>query len=202
MREPDCYRYFFAFHPDLLLRCWLASLIGTAGQREKRVRAELFHLTLCVIAERRHRDPFIVSRACSALADRPLYSCPFWLGRLRGGQGGAAVHAMGPQDEIQDFYRMLLAFLASRDILPLYRQSGLHPHVTLDRDPCAIDPLNLPREWFPDELLLIESEVGNGVHHVLARWPLLPPRQGRFAFMSPSSPPSSPPQSPIALGLR
>jgi hypothetical protein len=34
-------------------------------------------------------------------------------------------------------------------------------------------------------LLLIESEVGRGVHNVLARWPLLPPSQGSFPFDPP-----------------
>jgi len=92
---------------------------------------------------------------------------------------------MGRQLEIQDFYRALLACLAERAIFPLHRKSGLHPHVTLGHDPCAFDPFNLPREWVPEELLLIESEVGNSVHIVLARWPLLPPRQGAFAFETP-----------------
>jgi 2'-5' RNA ligase len=186
MREPDFYRYFFAFRPDLALRCWLASLADAAGQHGKRIRAELFHLTLCVIAELEHRDRFITSRAHSALAGRSLFSCPFWLGRVRGGRSGAAVHAMGRQGDIQDFYRMLLACLAERDLLPLHRKSGLQPHMTLGHDPCVFEPFKLPRQWIPGELLLIESEVGNGVHNVLARWPLLPPRQGAFAFESPS----------------
>jgi hypothetical protein len=37
-------------------------------------------------------------------------------------------------------------------------------------------------------LLLIESEVGRGIHNVLARWPLLPPPQGTFPFADPSEP--------------
>ena len=185
MRQPDFYRYFFAFRPDFALRCWLASLADAAGQCEKRIKEEYFHLTLCVIDELEHRDRFIASRVHSALAGHSLASCPFWLGRLRGGPNGATVHAMGRQWEIQHFYRALLARLARRDMLPLHRKSGLHPHVTLGHDPCAFDSFNLPREWIPDELLLIESEVGNGVHTVLARWPLLPPRQGVFAFDTP-----------------
>jgi 2'-5' RNA ligase len=182
VRDPDFFRYFFAFRPDPFLRCWLASLAAASGQSARRVRAEYFHLTLCVIAELAHRDHFIAGRADSALAGRALSSFPFWLGRLRGGPHGAAVHAMRRQHEIQDFYRMLLACLMRRDILPLHRKSGLRPHVTLGRDPCAPAPLKLPRMWIPDELLLIESEVGRGVHNVLARWPLLRPRQGAFAF--------------------
>jgi 2'-5' RNA ligase len=182
MRKPDFYRYFFAFRPDPILRCWLASLADAAGQSAKRVKAEYFHLTLCVVAELIHRDRFIVSRADLALAGRALRSCPFWLGQLRGGSNGAAVHAMDRQYEIQDFYRMLLACLAEQNMLPLHRKWGLSPHVTLGYDPCALGPLNLPHAWIPDELLLIESEVGPGIHNVLARWPLLPPRQGAFAF--------------------
>jgi hypothetical protein len=138
-----------------------------------------------VIAELPHRDRFIASRVASALAGHRLWSCPFWLGRLRGGSNGAAVHAMGRQWGIQDFYRALTACLAERAILPLHRRSGLHPHVTLGHDPCLLAPFNLPHEWIPDALLLIESEVGNNVHNVLARWPLLPPRQSAFAFESP-----------------
>lgn len=182
MPTPDFYRYFLAFRPDPILRCWFASLAEFAGQSAKRIKAEYFHLTLCVIAELAQRDLFIASRVESALAGRELWSCPFWLGRLQGGPEGAAVNAMVRQYEIQDFYRMLVACLGERDILPLHRKSGLHPHVTLGRDPCSFDPLTLPREWIPDELLLIESEVGLGVHNVLARWPLLRPRQSVFAF--------------------
>jgi hypothetical protein len=189
MRHPDFYRYFLAFRPNLALRCWLESLADAAGQYENRIEADLFHLTLCVIAEFEHRDRFILSRVQSALAGQSLVSCPFWLGRLRGGRNGAAMRAMGRQWEIQAFYRMLLACLAARGILPLHRKSGLRPHVTFGYDPCAVDPFNLPYQWISDELLLIESEVGNGVHHVLARRPLLPPRQGAFAFESASPPP-------------
>lgn len=189
MPQPDFYRYFLAFRPDFALRCWLASLADAAGQQDKRIRGDYFHLTLCVIAELRHRDRFIVSRVHSALGDQ-LSSCRFWLGRLRGGPNGAAVYAMRRQREIQDFYRTLLACLAERAIWPLHRKSGLRPHVTLGHDWCAFEPFEQPRQWSPDALLLIESAVGNGVHTVLGRWPLLPPQQRRFAF---ETPPPMPP---------
>jgi 2'-5' RNA ligase len=182
MSTPDFYRYFFAFRPDPLLRCWLAALAESAGQSTKRIKAEYFHLTLCVIAESVQRDRFIASYATSALADRALFSCPFWLGRLHGGARGSAMRVMPRQHEIQNFYRTLLTYLGERDIFPLHRKSGLRPHVTLGYDSCVLDPRVLPREWIPEELLLIESEVGRGIHHVIARWSLLPPRQGSFVF--------------------
>jgi hypothetical protein len=114
VRVPDFYRYFFAFRPDPALRCWLASLADAAGQSARRIKAEYFHLTLCVVAELVHRDRFIVSRADSALAGRELSACPLWLGRVHGGARGAAVRAMGRQHEIQYFYRMLLAGCRAR----------------------------------------------------------------------------------------
>jgi len=188
MRKPDFYRYFFAFRPSLRQRCWLEDIAAAAGQSRHRIKAEYFHLTLFVIAECLHRDQFIASRVKAALAGQALSSCPFWLGRLRGGEDGAALHAMGRQREIQDFYHMLVACLARRDMHPRYRKSGLRPHVTLGYDPCALDTLELPIEWIPDELLLVESEVGNGVHNVVARWPLLAPRQGSLPFDPPPLP--------------
>jgi hypothetical protein len=35
-----------------------------------------------------------------------------------------------------------------------------------------------------EEILLIESWHGHGVHRVLGRWPLLPPPQYGFSFAS------------------
>src|SRR4051812_18808379 len=130
MRRPR-YRYFLAFRPNLHQRRWLECLADAAGQRGKRIKGEYFHLTLCVIAELTHRDRFIMERVNSALAEHPLSSCSFWLGRVCGGRNGAAVRAMPRQRGIQDFYARLAALLAKRDILPLHRKSGLKPHVTL-----------------------------------------------------------------------
>ena len=178
---PD-YRYFLAFRPDTGLLDWLELLVDISGQSAQRIKTDNFHLTLCLIAERSRRDRFIAPRVEAALAGRTLSACRFWLGRVHGGRAGAAVYAMGRQHEIQAFYRELVAHLAERNILPLYRASGLHPHVTLGYDACVFDAVELPREWVPQELLLIESEVGRGVHNVLTRWPLLPPRQGFFVF--------------------
>lgn len=188
MRQPFFYRYFLAFRPNRDQRRLLFSLVDLAGQKGKRVKDDHLHLTLCVIAESAHRDEFIVAQVASALAGHPLTSFPFWLGSLRGGRNGAAVHALRRQRGIQDFYRALVGLLAARGILPLYRKSGLRPHVTLGYDSCVLEPRVLPFEWIPDELLLIESEVGKGVHTVLARWPLLPPRQGTFQFGDPAAP--------------
>jgi 2'-5' RNA ligase len=188
MRKPDFYRYFLASRPGLALRAELVGLREAAGQFRSLVAAELLHLTWCVVAEPEDRDHFILPRIEAALSGLLFASGPLWLGRVRGGKGGAAVCSRGRKPEILALYRALAAALAERNIHPLHRKAGFHPHITLGHDPCAFDPFLILREWLPDELLLIESEVGNGVHNVLARWPLLPPRQGFLPFAPPPAP--------------
>lgn len=176
------YRYFLAFRPDPLLRFELARLCDVVGQFGRRVTVEYLHLTLCVIAEFAYRDSFIARRADAALANHPLSSCKIRLGTVSGGPNGAAIFGLGPQDEIQDFYRLLLWLLARQRISPLHRKSGLRPHITLGYDPSTFQQFRFLREWVPGELVLIESEVGRGIHNVLHRWPLDPPPQGLLPF--------------------
>jgi 2'-5' RNA ligase len=188
MREPDFYRYFLASRPAPTLRAKLANLREAAGQLKKPVAAAHLHLTWCVVAEPERRDRFLLPRIEAALSGHILSSGPLWLGRVRGGAGGAAVHSRGRKPEILALYRHLVACLATRGLHPLHRKSGFHPHVTLGHDPCAFEPFMVLHEWVPEELLLIESEVGSGVHNVLARWPLPTPRQGFLPFAPRSAP--------------
>jgi 2'-5' RNA ligase len=173
---------------DLALRAELVALRVAAGQKRSLVAAELLHLTWCVIAEPEERDRFILSRVHAALDGLPFSSGMLWLGRVRGGANGAAVYSRGRKPDIMTLYRDLVAALDARGLHPLHRKSGFHPHVTLGHDPCDFDPFLVLHEWIPDELLLIESEVGNGVHNVLGRWPLLTPRQGFLPFDPPPPP--------------
>ena len=176
------YRYFLAFRPDPALRYQLAALCGASCQFGGRVKTDYLHLTLCVVAELDHRDCFIVRRLLAAFARGLPSSCPIRLGRVRGGTNGAAIYTIGRRPEIQAFYRQLLSLLVQHQVQQLHRASGLHPHVTLGYDQCAFKRFNVPLEWIPDELALIESEVGRGAHNVLHRWPLFPPPQGRLPF--------------------
>lgn len=176
------YRYFLGFRPDLHARQSLSAAGKRAGQAGKGVPEELLHLTLCVIGETRERDPFLPKRVEAALAGQALASIPIPLGRVKGGALGATARTIGAQDAIQGFYSRLVRLLASRGIKPLHRASGLHPHVTLGHDRCDFTPFMIRAEWIPDELLLIESEVGLGRHNVLRRWPLIAPAQGWLPF--------------------
>jgi len=188
MPKPEFYRCFLASRPGHALRAALVAQRAAAGQTDRVVPAHLLHLTWCVVAETLERDRFVLPRVQAALDGLRLASGPLWLGRVRGGAGGAAVQSRGPKPEILALYHNLVAALAARDLQPLHRKSGFKPHLTLGHDPCAFDPFPILHLWVPDELLLIESEVGNTVHNVLARWPLLPPRQGSLALDPPPSP--------------
>jgi 2'-5' RNA ligase len=188
MREPNSYRYLLASRPGPALQSELVGLRPAAGQVNSLVAAELLHLTWCVLAETPARDRFILPRVTAALANHAFASGPLWLGRVRGSEGGAAVYSRGRNPEVLALYRAFAAALASRGLHPMHRTSGFDPHLTLGYDPCAFDPFLILHEWIPSEVLLIESEVGNGVHNVLARWPLLPPRQGVFPFDPPPVP--------------
>jgi len=177
------YRYFLAFLPDLALRCELARLCEVTGQSAKRVKAEYLHLTLCVVAEIDHRNRSIAHRLNSAFAEGLPPSCPIPLGNVAGSSGGAAIHTIGNIYEIRVFYKLLVRLIANQQIFPMYRKSGLNPHVTLGYDRSEFKGFML-WEWIPAELVLIESEVGRNVHNVLRRWPLDPPRQGSLPFDS------------------
>jgi 2'-5' RNA ligase len=189
MRLPNSFRYFLASHPDRALRASLVNLRTAAGQHEKIVKTDQLHLTWFVITEPKQRDCFILPRVQAVLADRAFAAGPLRLGRVVGGDAGAALYARGRKPEILALYRELVACFAARGLHPMHRKSGLNPHFTLGHDSCAFEAFRIMHEWIPDELLLIESEVGNGVHNVLGRWPLLPPRQGTLPF-DPAIPPA------------
>lgn len=179
------FRYLIGSRPDPELRCFLAELSSETSQW---MPPGLFHLTFCVIAELEERDPFLLSRVRAALADHALNAFRIGLGRVEGGARGAVIRTLGRQDDIQDVYASLVRLLRRRGIAPMHRKAGLNPHVTLGHTPCELERFTVPVEWFIDELLLIESEVGRTTHNVLGSWRLHPPPQGSFPFAPPTLP--------------
>lgn len=173
------YRYLLCCRPDTQLYPRFQAVMQAAGQQ---VPLEWLHLTLCVIAQAAERDRFLLPRVETVLAGQSLYSFPVNLSRVVIGSHGATARTYGRQNEIQDFYSGLVQLLALAGIEPLYRKSGFHPHVTLGHEACAFALFKIAIEWFPTELLLIESEVGLSRHNVLGRWLLLPPRQPLLPF--------------------
>jgi 2'-5' RNA ligase len=177
------YRYFLGLRPDprwFPLFQWIGEVLGL------RIRLDLLHLTLCVVGETAKRDRFVRRRINSALDGQQLHSFAVNLSRVQAGPRGAYARSVGRQDEIQDFFRLLINLLRLRGIEPLHRKSGLHPHVTLGHRRCDTELLKIALQWFPAELLLIESEVGLTRHNVLGSWPLLSPRQPPLPLDSPT----------------
>ena len=179
------FRYFLGFQPDPFARDLLAAIAKQLGQS---MRPDKLHLTLCVVAEVEERDRFLAARIAAALAGHSLSSVPIRLSRVKAGELGPMATTVGRQEDIKQFYEMLIGLLAARGILPLHRKSGLRPHVTLGYMPRDFDPFPIAVEWFPQELLLIESHVGDSRHQVVGSWPLLPTPQGTLPFEMPVEP--------------
>jgi len=182
MRAAQFYRYFLGVRPHPRLYPAFRDLAEGVGQS---AGLDRLHLTLCVIAECAERDAFMARRVERALEGQALHAFPVNLSRLVAGAQGAVARTSGRQDDIQDFYRRLVRLLAPCGIEPLYRKSGLHPHMTLGYAPCRPVLRGISLAWYPDELLLIESEYGLTRHNVLGRWALLPPRQPLLPFGQP-----------------
>lgn len=179
MKEVQFYRYFIGCRPNAAVRSAMAQAAQAAQQR---LLPDLYHLTFCVVLESRERDPSIVERVCAALVGADFRSAPIAFGRVAGGPRGAVIKAAGRQHELQDLYGSLVHRLRHSNLKPLYRKSGFHPHLTLGYEACHFLPFDIWLDWIPNELLLIESEVGLTRHNVLGRWPLLAPRQRCFDF--------------------
>ncbi len=179
MRVVHSYRYFLGIRPHPRFYPAFQAFAEAAGQSLHLGRV---HLTLCVVAECVRRDRGVLRRVRAALAGQPLHAFPVNLSRIVTGPHGATARPSGRQADIQDFYRRLAGLLRAREIEPLYRRAGLHPHMTLGYDPCPAALVRVALQWFPTDLLLIESEVGLTRHTVLGRWPLLPPRQPFLPF--------------------
>lgn len=180
------FRYFLAIRPDLQWYPYFQRICDMLGLP---IRFDRLHMTLVVIAETSERDRSVLHRVRWALRDAELRSFPVNLSRVNAGLNGASARTRGRQDEIQDFFSFLVRLLRACGIEPLYRKSGLHPHVTLYYRACQAVLLHVAIRWFPSELLLIESEVGRTKHNVLERWSLLPPRQQLLPFDDGPSPP-------------
>ena len=182
---PDC-RYFLGFQVGAARAVNLLERLPPMPPTFKSLDADRLHLTLCVIAETAAPHLWIRDWIAQAFASGLPPAGEIRFGRVLRTAKGAELVTSGSREEIRYLYSRIVALLrplAGRGILPLYRQSGLRPHVTLGYGPCRFASAPMVWNWTPRELVLIESLDGCGCHRVLDRWALEAPPQRRFAFL-------------------
>lgn len=179
------FRYFLGFQVSTDRAGWLArQLPAVSGDLFAGLKPQLYHLTLCTIAETMEPQPFLRGQVAKAFgADLPAAS-PIPFGRIVSRGAGAELITAGSIGAIRQTYDAIVARLAAQGIEPMHRKSGLRPHITLGYGTCEFDPVPVAWNWTPRDLVLIESHIGHRRHRVLQSWTLEPPTQGSFGFMA------------------
>lgn len=184
MMDP-MFRYFLGFQVAADRAGWLArQLPAVSGDLFGGLKPQLYHLTLCTIAETMEPQPFLRGQVAKALDAGLPAASPIPFGHIVSRGAGAELVTTGHVGGIRQTYDAIVARLAAHGIAPLHRKSGLRPHITLGYGECDFDPVPLAWTWAPQGLVLIESHIGHRRHRVLQSWTLAPPAQRCFAFMA------------------
>ncbi len=179
------FRYFLGFQVAADRAGWLArQLPPVSGDLFAGLKPQLYHLTLCTIAETMEAQPFLRGQVAKAFADGLPAASVIPFGRIVSRGAGAELITAGNIGAIRQTYEAIVARLAAQGIDPMHRKSGLRPHVTLGYGDCTFDPVRLAWNWAPRELVLIESHIGHRRHRVLHSWTLELPAQASFGFMA------------------
>ncbi len=184
MMDP-MFRYFLGFQVAADRAGWLArQLPAVSGDLFAGLKPQLYHLTLCTIAETNDPQPFLRGQVAKAFSAGLPAASPIPFGRIVSRGAGAELITAGSVGAIRHTYDAIIAHLATQAIEPMHRKSGLRPHITLGYGACEFDPVPLAWNWTPRDLVLIESHIGHRRHRVLQSWTLEPPAQGSFGFMA------------------
>lgn len=179
------FRYFLGFQVNADRAGWLArQLPPVSGDLFAGLKPQLYHLTLCTIAETIEPQPFLRGQVAKALDAGLPAAAPIPFGRIVARGAGAELITAGSIGAIRQTYDAIIAHLAMQGIEPMHRKSGLRPHITLGYGTCEFDPVPIAWNWAPQGLVLIESHIGHRRHRVLQSWTLAPPAQGSFGFMA------------------
>ena len=184
MMDP-MFRYFLGFQVSADRAGWLArQLPPVSGDLFAGLKPQLYHLTLCTIAETIEPQPFLRGQVAKAFTPGLPAAAPIPFGRIVSRGAGAELITVGSTCAIRQTYDAIVARLAAQRIEPMHRKSGLRPHITLGYGTCEFDPVPIAWNWAPQDLVLIESHIGHRRHRVLQSWTLEPPAQGSFGFMA------------------
>lgn len=178
MQATEPKRLFFALWPGGDIRAQAAATAKTLFARHsltgRRSGPRLYHLTLFFLGDKVAATTETAARKLAARIDAP----PF---RLRLDQAGSFPNAeiviwLGPSAPPAELKHLDQALRATLKVLPVPRQPGYKPHLTIMRnanEALRNEPVE-PIEWWVDEFVLIQSFVMPGsVHYeVLERFPL------------------------------
>jgi 2'-5' RNA ligase len=190
-RVAAMFRYFLGFQVPADRAGWLARQLPlVSSDLLAGLKPQQYHLTLCTIAETDVQQPFLHQRVAQAFETALPAASAIAFGRIVARHGGAELVTVGSVAAIRELYGRIVALLAHQGIEPMYRKSGIRPHVTLGYGACGFAPVPIAWDWMPRDLVLIESHVEHRRHRVLQSWTLEPPAQAAFDFMDDALPPA------------
>ena len=156
----------------------LAESRARHGLGGKAIRKDRLHVTLIHVGDYRNALPdSVVSALRRTAPDLPAAAFEVSFDRASSFSGAPGRHPhvlLGGEgvEALKAFRADLLKAVIRNGVKPLSRPE-FTPHVTLayaDR-PVTERPVR-PIGWRPEEFVLIHSEVGRSIYHVLGRWPL------------------------------
>lgn len=173
MQNVVFHRYFLALRPPALLATTLAMMGSVYRFAGTRLPADRLHITLAMLGNHEGPQPALVERVGEALHDialplqRPVFD------QLVRTNDRALLTASEPLAMMETFRRDLVRRLGAAGIAAATVPPS-PPHITLAygrqwrTGTEALDPIS----WRADELVLIESRIGEGRHTARGAWPL------------------------------
>lgn len=164
------HRLFFAARPPAETIPKIAALRDRDGTGQGRVEDDRLHLTTYLFDDHPALPPGLVVRACAAVPQLRAFRVN--LDRLTGDDRGLRLVPSEPVRGYLAFQRALADAIALAGLVP---RAGwrFSPHMTLRYGGRQeVDEPVLGISWLCEELVLIDSVVGEHRHEMLARWPL------------------------------
>lgn len=148
------------------------------GLRGRPIRKDRLHVTLVHVGDYQGMPPRSVIDALRAAGDGlPATSFKVVFDHVSSFSGSPGKHPhvlLNKRDgeALKAFRNDLLTAAIGQGVKPLSRQD-FNPHVTLSYADRRLPERPIrPISWRPEAFVLIHSEVGRSIYHVLGRWPL------------------------------
>jgi ribonuclease VapC len=148
------------------------------GLRGRPIRKDRLHITLIHVGDYMGMPPQSVINTLHQAGDAlTAEAFDIALDRVSSFSGAPERHPhvlLGEEgvEALKAFRAELLKSVVRHGIKPLSRQD-FTPHVTLSYADRRLPERRIrPIAWRPEEFLLIHSEVGRSIYHMLGRWPL------------------------------